>query len=310
MRIKADEKGVDFEVINSAGADGRFLGDAIRLRQIITNLCSNAIKFTHKGSVKVLVKVLDGDEGDDRRTVQVAVTDTGIGFDAETGKRLFSRFEQADGSITREFGGTGLGLSICKVLAEMMGGGISATSVQGVGSRFELEVRLPKIEQQDGRDTAIAANDETITSEIAAELFKGLKILVAEDHPINQKVIKMILDPCGLDLTMASNGLEAIAAFDLGAFDAILMDMQMPEMDGLTAIEAIREREWRLGLEHTPIAVLSANAMAEHLEASFEVGADAHISKPVTPDTLYSGLMNLLQKRHPKLGTLQRAQTH
>jgi CheY-like chemotaxis protein len=109
---------------------------------------------------------------------------------------------------------------------------------------------------------------------------------------------------------MASNGLEAIAAFDLGAFDAILMDMQMPEMDGLTAIEAIREREWRLGLEHTPIAVLSANAMAEHLEASFEVGADAHISKPVTPDALNSGLMSLLQKRHPKLGTLQRAQTH
>ncbi|OYU77257.1 MAG: hypothetical protein CFE32_06455 [Alphaproteobacteria bacterium PA3] len=309
MRIKADEKGVDFEVIHSSNSSGRFLGDAIRLRQIITNLCSNAIKFTHKGSVKVSVNVLDGAEGDKSKTVQVAVSDTGIGFDDETAKRLFGRFEQADGTITREFGGTGLGLSISKVLAEMMGGGITASSIQGVGSRFDVEIRLPKVEAQDSGDKARKPNDGIITSETAAELFEGLKILVAEDHPINQKVIKMILDPCRLDLTIASNGLEAIAAFDLSAFDAILMDMQMPEMDGLTAIEAIREREWRLGLEHTPIAVLSANAMAEHLEASFDVGADAHISKPVTPDALYSGLMGLLQKRHPKFRNLQRAQS-
>lgn len=300
MRIKADEKGVGFEVIQGKGVEGHYLGDPIRLRQIITNLCSNAIKFTHKGAVKVFVEALADEPSNTHHTVQVTVVDTGVGFDAEAAGRLFGRFEQADGSITREFGGTGLGLSICKILAEMMGGGISATSEPGVGSRFMAKIRLPKVEPAVTTSRAPSPKDRMITSEAAAELLQGLRILVAEDHPINQKVIKMILEPCRCELILASNGLEAIAAFDLSDFDAILMDMQMPEMDGLTAIELIREREWRLGLEHTPIAILSANAMAEHLEASYKAGADAHISKPVTPDSLYLGLTGLLKLRNSK----------
>ena len=294
MAVRADEQGVTFSVEYGEAARGQFKGDAVRLRQIVSNLASNAVKFTQQGGVSIYVDVTDG--VDLQSHLVVAVHDTGIGFDKEAGQRLFGRFEQADGTITRSFGGTGLGLSICRAISEMMGGTITASSTPGKGSCFTVSFPLPRslslADFDSGKSMMVAAantGDTDLTDDGAP-----LRLLVAEDHPINQKVVAMILEPFGVDITFANNGIEALQHFDAARFDAILMDMQMPEMDGLTAIAAIREREARLSLTRTPIAVLSANAMAEHIAASMKAGSDTHIAKPVTPETLSAGLEKLL----------------
>jgi PAS domain S-box-containing protein len=293
MAVRADEKGIDFKVEYGQMARGRFQGDAVRLRQIVSNLASNAVKFTQNGEVAIYVDITNG-AGLDAHLV-VAVHDTGIGFDAEAGQRLFGRFEQADGTITRSFGGTGLGLSICRAIAEMMGGSITASSTPGKGSCFTVAFPLARSLSLSEFD----AGAENLPCQSQSEIEfdedgKPMRLLVAEDHPINQKVVAMILEPYGIEITFANNGLEALDHFDAARFDAILMDMQMPEMDGLTAIRAIREREARLALARTPIAVLSANAMAEHIASSIDAGSDTHIAKPVTPESLSAGIEKLL----------------
>jgi two-component system, sensor histidine kinase len=293
MAVRADEKGVGFCVSYGEAARGVFKGDAVRLRQIISNLASNAVKFTSEGEVTIHTEVDDGIGLDSHVTINVR--DSGIGFDEEAGKRLFGRFEQADGTITRSFGGTGLGLSICRAISEMMGGTITATSVSGEGSCFTVSFPIRRsISLLEFDAGPLRQVDEAIYEVAHAEDGPPIRLLVAEDHPINQKVVAMILEPYGIDLTFANNGVEALTHFDMSDFDAILMDMQMPEMDGLTAIRAIRIREERLGLRRTPIAVLSANAMAEHIHASLEAGSDTHIAKPVSPESLSAGIEKLL----------------
>jgi PAS domain S-box-containing protein len=288
MRVRADDKGVGFDVVYGGAARGLFEGDVVRVRQIISNLTSNAVKFTDKGRVTVSVEVVDADDGSAQ--VSIAVEDTGIGFDEETGRRLFSRFEQADGSITRTFGGTGLGLSICRSLSEMMGGAISATSTPGVGSRFTVVLPLDRtmpLADYDRRtaDSAPETDHDAVIAGGAA-----LRILLAEDHPVNQRVVGLILEPYGVSLTMAANGVEALEAFAVGAFDVVLMDMQMPEMDGLSAARAIRALEKHEGRARTPMAMLSANAMPEHVDEAIAAGCDLHIAKPVTADGLVKGI--------------------
>jgi PAS domain S-box-containing protein len=293
MAVRADEKGIGFKVDYGEFARGHFRGDAVRIRQIVSNLASNAVKFTTEGEVCIYVDVTEG-AGLDAHLV-VAVHDTGIGFDKAAGQRLFGRFEQADGTITRNFGGTGLGLSICHAITEMMGGTISASSTPGKGSCFTAS--FPLLRSISLKDFDAGTFGLVDATQIDADLVEDgapLRLLIAEDHPINRKVVAMILEPYGTDITFANNGLEALAHFDAARFDAILMDMQMPEMDGLTAIRAIREREARLGLVRTPIAVLSANAMAEHVASSLNAGSDTHIAKPVTAQSLSSGIERLL----------------
>lgn len=293
MAVRADEKGIGFKVEYGQAARGQFKGDAVRLRQIVSNLASNAVKFTSEGEVCIYVDVTDTSSLESH--LVVAVHDTGIGFDKAAGQRLFGRFEQADGTITRSFGGTGLGLSICRAISEMMGGSITASSTPDKGSCFTASFPLPRSLSLADFDAGKSEYVETAHSDIEfAEDGEPLRILVAEDHPINQKVVAMILEPFGVDVTFANNGLEALQHFDTARFDAILMDMQMPEMDGLTAIRAIREREANLGLTRTPIAVLSANAMAEHVAASYQAGSDTHIAKPITPESLSAGIEKLL----------------
>jgi two-component system, sensor histidine kinase len=177
----------------------------------------------------------------------------------------------------------------------MMGGTIQASSTPGKGSCFTVSFPLPRticLADFDAGKSDLFADAEG-DAEFCSD-GQPLRLLVAEDHPINQKVVAMILEPFGVEITFANNGLEALEHFEAAHFDAILMDMQMPEMDGLTAIRAIREREARLGLTRTPIAVLSANAMAEHVSASIEAGSDTHIAKPVTPESLSIGIEKLL----------------
>jgi two-component system, sensor histidine kinase len=287
MRARADEKGLRLCVTCSDSAEATFDGDAVRIRQIVSNLVSNAIKFAEAGEVTVVVSASDPANSRDAAQVTIEVTDAGIGFDAETATRLFNRFVQADGSISRRFGGTGLGLSICKSLTELMGGQIKARSEPGAGSVFTVEIPLRRTlasADQTWRGPAVPLQVDGQAE--ASEPARQVRILLAEDHPTNQRVVQLILEPAGVELTIVDNGQEAIEIFRPGLFDLILMDMQMPVMDGLTATRAIRDLERRAGAAPVPIAMFTANAMDEHRAQAVAAGADHHICKPITPDRL------------------------
>ena len=294
FRTRAEEKCLQFNLTIHPDAEGRFVGDAVRIRQIISNLTSNAIKFTDKGRVDVQVDALEIDG--ESVELRIQVSDTGIGFDPKASQHLFNRFEQADNSISRRFGGTGLGLSICKSLCELMDGSISATSQLGSGSRFEARIQLKYADAQKAnpRLSASAMSEDLSSLADGSVGPTGLRVLVAEDNPINQKVITFMLEPMGMTPVMAANGREALAFFKIDSFDLILMDMMMPEMDGLAATQAIRAWEKENNLPRTPIAMLSANAMSEHVKAALAAGCDVHIAKPVTPATLVTGMTEAL----------------
>ena len=300
MRLKADDKGLSFDVAFKGPADGLFDGDAVRIRQIVSNLASNAIKFTSEGRVSVRVSVTDVDPV--LSDVEITVSDSGIGFDAPTREMLFRRFEQADTSITRRFGGSGLGLAICKSLCDMMGGSIEAQSAPGEGSTFTVRLPLTRaIVRSEPVPRPVRPATPAPQASDRSELLP-VRVLLAEDHPMNQRIVQIILEPLGFSVTIAANGQEAVEAFQRESFDLILMDMQMPEMDGLTATRAIREIETSTGRPHIPIAMLSANAMAEHEAAAREAGCDLHIAKPVTPDSLCDGVAALLDGLHQHPG--------
>jgi PAS domain S-box-containing protein len=272
----AAAKGLALKVETTRDAAGLFVGDAARLRQVLSNLVANAVKFTSSGSVRIRVSAKPAG---DAAALSISVTDTGIGFDAKAAERLFERFEQADGSITRRYGGTGLGLAISRSLIEAMGGRLCAVSRPGHGATFTLELTLPR--------AAALATADAAQPDAAGEVDLGrLRVLLAEDHPTNRRVIELILGAAGVNLTCVENGAEALAAWRGGGFDLILMDMQMPVMDGLTATRAIRQEERRRGLPRTTILALTANAMAEHEKASAEAGVDGHLTKPISAEAL------------------------
>jgi PAS domain S-box-containing protein len=277
----ARAKGLAFEARIAPAAHVKVKGDVTRLRQIVTNLLSNAIKFTAAGSVALDVEAA---QRHGQLDLLITVSDTGIGFDDEARARLFHRFEQADGSIIRRYGGTGLGLSISRSLAEAMGGVLDARSSPGDGSTFGLSLSLP------------LAEDETPASEAAWAPQPALdgrqrRVLLAEDHPTNRRVVQLILESLDVDLTCVEDGAQAVAAEAAGDFDLILMDMQMPVMDGHAAIRAIREREALAGTRRTPILSLTANAMPEHTAASLAAGADGHLTKPIAADKLIAAVL-------------------
>jgi signal transduction histidine kinase/ActR/RegA family two-component response regulator len=276
----AEAKSLDLIIEPTPDLEGAFLGDAPRIRQILSNLVSNAVKFTPSGRVSLGASALRTPDGIEAK---IWVRDSGIGFDDETKARLFGRFEQADGSITRRYGGTGLGLAISRSLAERMGGSLDAVSTPGEGATFTLTLPLTRTE------TPAAASDAAGVATAAAPTEPGapLKVLLAEDHPTNRRVVQLLLESVGVDLTCVENGAEAVDAAEHGAFDLVLMDMQMPVMDGLTAIRIIREGEAASGRPRAEIHALTANAMPEHAEASRAAGADGHLTKPILADDLF-----------------------
>ena len=284
MRLRAEDKGLDFVVQREPDARGMFVGDSTRIRQVLGNLLSNAVKFTHQGAITVSVAVVES-QGDDTR-LMFTIEDTGVGFDSDHAARLFDRFNQADATITRRFGGTGLGLSICRSLVEMMGGRIAAASTPGAGSRFEVDIPLSRAASLSDYD----ARDRT-TALTVDGLGRPLRVLLAEDHPTNQRVVQLILGAHAAEVVIAEDGAQAVAAFAEDRFDVVLMDMQMPGMDGLTATREIRRLETGRGSAATPIVMLSANAMPEHREQSREAGANIHVPKPITAATLLAGIM-------------------
>ena len=254
-------------------------GDAVRLKQVLTNLISNAVKFTTEGFVSLTVQ--QGPEQNGLPTVRFTVEDTGIGFDAATRTRLFQRFEQADGAITRRFGGSGLGLSICRHLAEMMGGALDCESEPGGGSAFILTMPLVQCDapaRKESKPVLLTDGPDGLRR----------RVLVADDHPVNRRVIELILTQANVETIMAENGGEALDAFRAGHFDLILMDMQMPVMDGLTATQEIRLLEMTESRARTPIIMLTANAMPEHIAAGRSAGVDHHLAKPFNAAELLS----------------------
>ncbi|KSB91363.1 hybrid sensor histidine kinase/response regulator [Caulobacter vibrioides] len=282
MRRRAQEKGLTFTIERPPMTGGRHLGDGMRLSQVIGNLLSNAIKFTDQGGIVLRVA---STEADGKTHLTFEIEDTGIGFDADQAAGLFTRFGQADESISRRFGGTGLGLAICRSLVEMMGGEISATSRPGVGSRFTFSLSLPRLQE------AVGVGAEPVPPPEPIDLSDHpLRVLLVEDHPTNQRVAQLILASQGADVVTVGDGFEAIAAFADSGFDIVLMDMQMPRMDGLTATRAIRALEVERGSVRTPIIMLSANALMKHRNEALTAGADLHVAKPITAANLLAGI--------------------
>lgn len=249
----------------AAAADRSFRGDPYRIRQVLLNLLSNAVKFTERGSVTIAAEAKAGG------VVRVTVRDTGIGFAPEMKEKLFGRFQQADGSITRRFGGTGLGMAISRELCELMGGILDAESDEGKGARFWFDLPLAPAE------TAAPATEAMPVQ--APE--RPLRVLLADDHPTNRKVVELMLEGVA-EVVSVENGAEALMALGTDLFDLVLMDMQMPVMDGLEATRRIRETEAAAGRTPTPLIMLTANALPEHVAASLAAGADRHLEKPVT----------------------------
>ena len=293
-RTRAEDRGLGFSVVRSDTARGVFMGDSTRIRQVLGNLLSNAVKFTNEGSVTSRIDITGSAARHTVLTLEVA--DTGVGFNAEHAARLFDRFSQADATITRRFGGTGLGLSICRSLVEMMGGAIDAVSEPGKGSRFIVRIPLTRVESVADYDARAA---QPVAKPVAVGVRSGrLRVLLVEDHPTNQRVAQLILATQDAEVVTCSDGAEALVAFGAGTFDVILMDMQMPVMDGLTATRAIRAAEAvRPEPCRTPIIMLSANAMAEHKLHASEAGADLHVAKPITAASLLAGIDTILPKK-------------
>jgi two-component system, sensor histidine kinase len=294
-RRRAEDKGLNFDVEYGPHARGHFLGDSVRLKQVLGNLLSNAVKFTAEGGISLRVHIRDAAPAGDATRLVLEVRDTGVGFDATFAGDLFQRFSQADGTITRRFGGSGLGLSITRSLVELMGGEIRAESEAGQGSTFRVDLPLVRHRPMADSDAAGALARTASLEASRMERLASLRILLVEDHPVNQRVVQLILGPFGVELVTAGNGVEALEAFSAGVFDLVLMDMQMPVMDGLSATRAIREREALTpGRARTPVLMLSANAMRQHQEAAAASGADGYLAKPVTVASLIDGIMDTL----------------
>ena len=284
--LKCSEKGVRLKLDISADIDEMVVGDMVRVRQVVTNLLSNAVKFTDAGEVRLLAeRVADG-------RARFTVIDTGVGFAMADKGKVLGRFEQADSSITRRFGGTGLGLSICCDLARLMGGSVDCDSEPGVGSRFWIELPL---EGCRGEASLIAELDTTANGASGAPL----RVLVADDHPTNRQVLQLMLDGMA-DLTCVEDGAQAVEAYRTGSFELVLMDMQMPVMDGLTALHEIRRYEEQMALARTPAIMLTANALPEHVASAAAAGADLHLSKPFTTAGLFEAIEEALSadERH------------
>ncbi len=284
INVKAKEKGLNFSTHIGESVPLRITGDLLRLNQVLMNLASNAVKFTHQGEVTViadLVELLDQEV-----ILRFTVSDTGIGMTGEQIENLFQPFHQADSSITRKFGGTGLGLAISMQLIEMMGGEIQVESESESGTRFFFTVRL-------GISTTTAPlNTDVVPVEQAFTLLEGCHILLADDNEINMQVGSELLMQAGVRVTEAINGREAVNMVRNKRFDAVLMDLQMPVMDGFAAARTIRNGP---GPKELPIIAMTANAMAGDREKCLTSGMNDHIAKPIKPAALYETLIRWIK---------------
>ena len=284
----ARDKDLGFQLSFADGFHDQVVGDALRIRQIVANLTSNAVKFTSAGAVRVHAATTSAPGGG--VALSVSVQDSGEGFDPATSDQLFERFQQADGSVTRQAGGSGLGLPIARRLARLMDGDIGCAAQPGQGATFTFQAVLGVCVGP--ADCACKPRSEATAAE--PEIERRLRILLAEDHPTNQKVVDLMLGDAA-DLTIAADGQAALTAFAEQPFDLILMDTQMPIMDGLAATAAIRTHERDHGLARTPIISLTANAMPHQVQACLAAGADLHLAKPISIHGLFGAINQALE---------------
>jgi len=291
LEVKLAEKGLR-AFINLAPeiAGMTFQGDPLRLGQILLNLAGNAVKFTEQGSINLRVRLLEESAAD--ILLRIEVQDSGIGITPEDQKRLFNAFEQADGSMTRKYGGTGLGLCISKRLVQMMGGEIGVTSAPGQGSTFWFTARLGKATQSAVAPMPIFSGD-TPAAQIMSR-YSGAHILLAEDEPINQEVSRGLLEEVGLTVDLAEDGVQAVDMAKQNHYALILMDMQMPYLNGVDATRTIRDMGSDSLNIATPILAMTANAFDEDRQVCLDAGMNDHIGKPVEPDVLYEALLKWL----------------
>ncbi|MBD2770818.1 ATP-binding protein [Iningainema tapete] len=278
---QAREKGLKLTFLDHPHLPSVIIGDITRLRQILMNLLSNAIKFTETGSIEVSAIAHQNEDTHQNYEIQFAVKDTGIGIPSDRLQRLFKAFSQVNSSITRNYGGTGLGLAICKKLAELMGGRIWVESEPGAGSTFYFTITAPV---SDKLAPPIPTHQEELPEDVSMAVAHPLRILLVEDHIINQKMVKLMLQQIGYQADVASNGLEALLALRRQPYDVVLMDVHMPQMDGITATKQIKQ-EW------TPdicprIVALTASVMSGDRELFLTAGMDDYLSKPIQIEEL------------------------
>ena len=278
MSFKASEKGLKFMIECNCKESSIYHGDSLRISQVLINLIGNAIKFTNQGFVKVKINKSKND------IVIFEVEDSGIGISKEQQTKLFHPFSQADGSTTRKYGGTGLGLSISKQLVLLMGGKIWVESRENIGSRFIFEIVLKK------GDSTFAESKKIIDIQEIGEI-KSSKILLVEDNLINQEIVMGLLEKSKIIIEIANNGQEAVEMFQKDKYELILMDLQMPIMDGYEATTLIRKED-----KDIPIVALTANAMKEDIESTQKIGMQEHLNKPIEVEKLYEVLFKYLQK--------------
>jgi len=295
FRTDMRRKGLTFRVVDQTGEhpdypdNGALMGDPLRLQQVLVNLVGNALKFTDNGDITLTAEVAK--VSNHQFELVFHVIDTGIGIEAEQMQRLFESFEQAESSITRRYGGSGLGLSICKRLVVAMGGSIDVTSIPGQGSNFEFSI-LCRMPDAESAATEVLPRRRTGASSI----LRDRQILVAEDNPINQQLALELLQRAGAIVDIAETGRQAIAAAVDKDYDAILMDIHMPQTDGLEATATIREQ----GLT-VPIIAVSADALTERKQAALDAGCNAYVTKPIDFDSLIYALEEVLPSAEPQL---------
>ena len=290
LKSKADEKGISLKFKNEGRLPREFQGDAVRLRQAVMNLAGNAIKFTDQGGVTITTRVdhkASRKRRDKNLVLAIDVADTGIGISQEAQEKVFQPFAQADTSITRRFGGTGLGLAISKQLAEAMGGDISLQSRLGKGTTFTIRIAIGKADELEMIDPAtdVATQQDDTKLQGQVQQLPPCKILVADDGAANRKLIQLVLGKAGAEVTAVENGKLAVESATAESFDVILMDMQMPVMDGYTATRTLRDA----GVD-IPIYALTANAMQGDQEKCFDAGCSGFLSKPIKIDLLLQRL--------------------
>ncbi|HEY8383891.1 MAG TPA: PAS domain S-box protein [Microvirga sp.] len=275
VRSVADRKSLPVSIVADPGLPQALMGDEARLRQVLLNLLNNAVKFTHRG--RVTLHLDKGPGGPAGETITFRVEDTGIGIPAEKLGRLFQRFSQVDSSIRREFGGTGLGLAISRQLVDLMGGRIAVESVPGEGSTFAFTVTLPQASSPAGPPAAPAP-----------EAARPARILLVEDLDINQELARAVLEAAGHQVDVATDGAEAVEAVQRGTYDLVLMDVQMPGMDGLSATRAIRALDH--GARNVPIIAMTANVLPQQVTACRQAGMTDHVGKPFKRNELHAAV--------------------